>query len=56
MSNERHDPTFLVGPPYGTWCRCTCGWESTYGNRMHAQLAFGRHVLATLPTMRPAND
>ena len=56
MADERHDPTYHTAAPYVNWCRCTCGWASTYGSQTRAQLAHVRHVLDVLDRLRPDED
>ena len=42
---DRHDPTWLHATRWGRWCECSCGWTSSNGTTMHAQLEFGRHLI-----------
>ena len=43
----RHDPTWVHAGRYGRWCVCSCGWKSSNGTPVLAQLEFGRHLIET---------
>ncbi len=43
--NVKHSPTYLNAGRAGSWCNCSCGWEShAFGGQAGAQRAFAEHL------------
>lgn len=50
-----HHPSLYRSRRYGTWCVCTCTWQSRhYTTTSGAHLEYGQHLLATRHTHAPA--